>query len=145
MLPSASSQFSVSLGLTIPSALPSRVARASRIPCVPIGLNTDHGKNMKYILKQPTYTRCPLERSKYLLIASSATCPTPGSGHLTSLQSLSGWLLCLLQLPTSSEGQLYFEQFLANWFSACVFCHSLPRLSPAPPYIYIAYLEQCIG
>lgn len=71
MLPSVSSQFSVSLSLTIPFPLPSRVARASHFPCLHIGHNIDQRKNMKYILKQLPYTCCPSEMSKYLLIAST--------------------------------------------------------------------------
>jgi len=77
-LPSASSQFSLSLSLalTIPLALPSLVPRPSRFPRLHTGPNIiDHGKNIKYILEQPLYTCYPLERSKYLRIASSATPP----------------------------------------------------------------------
>lgn len=71
MLPSASSEFSLCLSLTMPLALPNKVARASHFSYLHIGNNIDQGKSMEYILKQLPYTCCPPEMSKYLLIAST--------------------------------------------------------------------------
>lgn len=133
---------SVSPALTVPLALPRKVARASRFSCLHIGPNIDHGNNMTYILKQLPYACCPLERYKYLLITSSATYPTPSflSSYIPSPFAvfLSCWILSLLKLPMSSESQLWFEQLLTTCFSSCegVFCHSLPRLSLPTLHLY---------